>query len=188
LNPSGLFIIGGPQGDAGLTGRKIIVDSYGGAARHGGGAFSGKDGTKVDRSGAYAARQLAKDVVARGWTRACEVQVAYAIREPAPISISLVGPGIQQQDITRCYADLGIDLAAMLRPAAILDRLSLREPLFRQTATFGHFGRTEFPWEAPLGLRPAQEPAAPSQRRRETEVPVPGDRLLSPTPCNARSA
>lgn len=187
LNPAGPFTEGGPAADAGLTGRKIIVDSYGGAARHGGGAFSGKDGTKVDRSGAYAARQLAKDVVARGWAHACEVQVAYAIGEPAPISIGLVGPGIQHDDITRRYAGIGIDLATMLRPAAILDRLSLREPLFRQTATFGHFGRSEFPWETPLVPLPAQELSVPSQRRRDAEVHMPGEITVPPS-CNARSA
>lgn len=187
LNPAGPFTEGGPAADAGLTGRKIIVDSYGGAARHGGGAFSGKDGTKVDRSGAYAARQLARDVVARGWARACEVQVAYAIGEPAPISIGLVGSGIQHHDIARRYADIGIDLAAMLRPAAILDRLSLREPLFRRTATFGHFGRSEFPWELPLGHVPAQELTAVACRR-DVEAHMPGDRLLTHSPCDARSA
>lgn len=160
LNPAGPFTEGGPAADAGLTGRKIIVDSYGGAARHGGGAFSGKDGTKVDRSGAYAARQLAKDVVGRGWARACEVQTAYAIGDPSPISISIVGPGIEHHDIIRHYAGLGIDLAAILRPATIIDRLSLREPWFRRTATFGHFGRSEFPWEAPIGRPPAETPFA----------------------------
>lgn len=162
LNPAGSFTEGGPAADAGLTGRKIIVDSYGGAARHGGGAFSGKDGTKVDRSGAYAARQLAKDVVGRGWARACEVQVAYAIGDPSPISISIAGPGIEHHDIIRHYAGLGIDLAAILRPATIIDRLSLRKPWFRRTATFGHFGRSEFPWEAPIGRAPARKPFATS--------------------------
>ncbi len=147
LNPAGSFTIGGPAADAGLTGRKIIVDSYGGAARHGGGAFSGKDPTKVDRSAAYAARQLARDIVARGWAPACEVQVAYAIGEAQPVSIAVVAQGLEQHEVTARFAALGIDLVDLLRPESIIARLGLRAPIFRQTATFGHFGRDCLPWE-----------------------------------------
>lgn len=141
LNPAGLFTIGGPAADAGLTGRKIIADSYGGAARHGGGAFSGKDPTKVDRSAAYAARQVARDVVARGWAPSSEVQVAYAIGEARPVSVAVVAPGLDQRDVMARYADLDIDLSDLLRPASIIDRLGLRAPIYRQTAAFGHFSR-----------------------------------------------
>lgn len=150
LNPAGSFTIGGPAADAGLTGRKIIVDSYGGAARHGGGAFSGKDPTKVDRSAAYAARQLARDIVARGWGPACEVQVAYAIGEARPVSIAVSAQGLDQHEVTARYAALGIDLVDLLRPESIIARLGLRAPIFRQTASFGHFGRNCLPWEKHL--------------------------------------
>ncbi len=148
INPAGSFHSGGPIADAGLTGRKIIVDTYGGMARHGGGAFSGKDGTKVDRSGAYAARQLARDVVARGWAEACEVRVAYAIGQARPVAVDFetFGTGIGADPATQ-YKDVGFDVADMLRPAAIIDRLQLRAPLFRQTAVLGHFGRAGMPWE-----------------------------------------
>jgi S-adenosylmethionine synthetase len=148
INPAGSFHSGGPVADAGLTGRKIIVDTYGGMARHGGGAFSGKDGTKVDRSGAYAARQLARDVVARGWAAACEVRVAYAIGQARPVAVDFEtfgsGDGVHPAEQ---YKDIGLDVADMLRPAAIIDRLQLRAPLFRQTAVLGHFGREGMPWE-----------------------------------------
>jgi S-adenosylmethionine synthetase len=145
LNPAGTFHIGGPQSDAGLTGRKIIVDTYGGYARHGGGAFSGKDATKVDRSGAYAARQLAKDVVARGWAQECEVRIAYAIGVAEPVEISFnVERGIYP---TELYRNLGIDLSEMMRPRRIIERLRLTRPCFRATATFGHFGQSGFSWE-----------------------------------------
>ncbi|MCL6637582.1 MAG: methionine adenosyltransferase [Alicyclobacillus sp.] len=147
INPTGRFVIGGPQGDAGLTGRKIIVDTYGGYARHGGGAFSGKDPTKVDRSAAYAARYVAKNVVAAGLARKCEVQVAYAIGVAQPVSISVDTYGtsvIDEEEIVRLirqYFDL--------RPAAIIRDLQLRRPIYRQTAAYGHFGRPDLdlPWE-----------------------------------------
>jgi S-adenosylmethionine synthetase len=147
VNPTGRFVIGGPVGDAGLTGRKIIVDTYGGAARHGGGAFSGKDPSKVDRSAAYAARWVAKNVVASGAATRCEVQVAYAIGVAHPVSILVETFG------TNTVAPEAIDAAVRevfdLRPAAIVRDLDLRRPIFRRTAAYGHFGRTgeTFTWE-----------------------------------------
>ncbi|MFP1631954.1 methionine adenosyltransferase [Zhengella sp. ZM62] len=148
INPAGSFVHGGPAADAGLTGRKIIVDTYGGYARHGGGAFSGKDATKVDRSAAYAARQLARDVVARGWARACEVRVAYAIGMSRPIDVRFDTFGTSDgQDPAVRYRGEGIDLFDLMRPASILRRLNLDQPAFRTTSTFGHFGRPEFSWE-----------------------------------------
>jgi len=148
INPTGRFVIGGPQGDAGLTGRKIIVDTYGGYARHGGGAFSGKDPTKVDRSGAYAARYVAKNIVAAGLAEKCEVQVAYAIGVAQPVSISVdtFGTGkIAEADLValiRKHFDL--------RPAGIIKQLDLRRPIYKQTAAYGHFGRNDLnvPWES----------------------------------------
>jgi S-adenosylmethionine synthetase len=147
VNPTGRFVIGGPMGDAGLTGRKIIVDSYGGMARHGGGAFSGKDPTKVDRSGAYAARWVAKNVVAAGLADRFEVEVAYGIGIARPISFSVESFGtgrIPDADIQRL-----IEQHFDLRPASIISALDLRTPIFRQTATYGHFGRPDLdlPWE-----------------------------------------
>ncbi len=147
INPTGRFVIGGPQGDAGLTGRKIIVDTYGGYARHGGGAFSGKDPTKVDRSGAYAARYVAKNIVAAGLATKCEVQVAYAIGVAQPVSISVdtFGTGTISEDklvqLVRKHFDL--------RPAGIIKQLDLRRPIYKATAAYGHFGRTDLdvPWE-----------------------------------------
>ncbi|MGP4070551.1 methionine adenosyltransferase [Halobacillus sp. B29] len=147
INPTGRFVIGGPQGDAGLTGRKIIVDTYGGYARHGGGAFSGKDATKVDRSAAYAARYVAKNIVAAGLADTVEVQLAYAIgvAQPVSISINTFDTGkIAEEDLVAAVREL-FDL----RPAGIIKMLDLRRPIYRQTAAYGHFGRTdvEFPWE-----------------------------------------
>jgi S-adenosylmethionine synthetase len=149
INRTGNFVIGGPLGDSGLTGRKIIVDSYGGVARHGGGAFSGKDPTKVDRSGAYAARYVAKNVVAAGLADRFEVQLAYAIGFPEPVSISFETFGTERVDeeiIERLIRD-----HFSLTPAGIIERLKLRRPIYRQTATYGHFGRQgdmgAFPWE-----------------------------------------
>lgn len=163
INPAGSFHAGGPVADAGLSGRKIIVDTYGGMARHGGGAFSGKDGTKVDRSGAYAARQIARDVVARCWAEACEVRIAYAIGEARPVAVDFetFGTGRGAPPAAR-YREIGLDIADMLRPAAIIDRLQLRTPLFRQTAALGHLGRAGFPWERFLSQtvdRSTQHPA-----------------------------
>ncbi len=146
-NPTGRFVVGGPMGDAGLTGRKIIVDTYGGMGRHGGGAFSGKDCTKVDRSAAYAARWVAKNVVAAGLAERCEVQLAYAIGVARPLSINVETFGTGKIDDEK-IAKL-IDVHFDLRPGAIIRDLDLRRPIYRQTAAYGHFGRTdiELPWE-----------------------------------------
>lgn len=146
LNPAGTFIEGGPVADAGLTGRKIIADTYGGFARHGGGAFSGKDGTKVDRSAAYAARQLALTVVDAGLATACEVRLAYAIgvAEPVAVHLDLEGDGTLSLD-----PGAAARLLEALRPRAIIDRLGLTAPGFLPTAAFGHFGRPQFSWEQP---------------------------------------
>jgi len=147
INPTGRFVVGGPQGDAGLTGRKIIVDTYGGMARHGGGAFSGKDPTKVDRSGAYAARYVAKNVVAAGLADKCEIQLAYAIGVSHPVSVLVETFGTAKVEealiaqLIRKHFDL--------RPAGIIKMLDLRRPIYRQTAAYGHFGRSDLdlPWE-----------------------------------------
>jgi S-adenosylmethionine synthetase len=148
VNPTGRFELGGPQADTGLTGRKIIVDTYGGMARHGGGAFSGKDPTKVDRSAAYAVRWVAKNVVAAGLAERCEVQVAYAIGVAHPVSVFVETFGTERVDPEK----LGKLIPEFfdLRPAAILRDLDLRRPIFRKTAAYGHFGRTEpeFTWES----------------------------------------
>ncbi|MHB9143851.1 MAG: methionine adenosyltransferase [Symbiobacteriia bacterium] len=147
VNPTGRFVIGGPQGDTGLTGRKIIVDTYGGYARHGGGAFSGKDPTKVDRSASYAARWVAKNIVAAGLASKCEIQVAYAIGVARPISLLVDTFGTNAIPEER-IAEL-VDEHFDLRPAAIIRDLDLRRPIYRQTAAYGHFGRTDLdlPWE-----------------------------------------
>lgn len=147
INPTGRFVIGGPQGDAGLTGRKIIVDTYGGMARHGGGAFSGKDPTKVDRSAAYAARYVAKNIVAAGLADKCEIQLAYAIGVARPVSILVdtFGTGkIDEEQIVNL-----VEENFELRPAGIIDMLNLRHPIYRQTAAYGHFGRDDIDlsWE-----------------------------------------
>ena len=147
INPTGRFVIGGPHGDSGLTGRKIIVDSYGGIGRHGGGAFSGKDCTKVDRSAAYAARYVAKNMVAAGLAKKCEIQLSYAIgvAHPTSVRVETFGTGVLEDtklvEIIRENFDL--------RPAGIIKMLDLRRPIYKQTAAYGHFGRTdvELPWE-----------------------------------------
>jgi S-adenosylmethionine synthetase len=147
INPTGRFVIGGPQGDAGLTGRKIIVDTYGGYARHGGGAFSGKDPTKVDRSAAYAARYVAKNIVAAGLAEKVEIQLAYAIGVARPVSVSVdtygTGKISDEKLVDLIYKNFD------LRPAGIIKELELRRPIYRQTAAYGHFGRTDvdLPWE-----------------------------------------
>ncbi|TAI19364.1 methionine adenosyltransferase, partial [Bacillus velezensis] len=147
INPTGRFVIGGPQGDAGLTGRKIIVDTYGGYARHGGGAFSGKDATKVDRSAAYAARYVAKNIVAAELADSCEVQLAYAIgvAQPVSISINTFGSGKASEEKLIEVVRNNFDL----RPAGIIKMLDLRRPIYKQTAAYGHFGRhdLDLPWE-----------------------------------------
>ncbi len=147
INPTGRFVIGGPQGDSGLTGRKIIVDTYGGIGRHGGGAFSGKDPTKVDRSGAYAARWVAKNVVAAGLAKRCEIQLAYAIgvAEPVSIMVDTFGTGIVDDGVIEQAVEHVFDL----RPAAIIEQLDLRKPIYKQLAAYGHMGREELgvKWE-----------------------------------------
>lgn len=145
INPTGRFVIGGPMGDCGLTGRKIIVDTYGGMARHGGGAFSGKDPSKVDRSAAYAARYVAKNIVAAGLADRCEIQVSYAIgvAEPTSIMVETFGTGkvpeAQLVLLVREFFDL--------RPYGLIQMLDLLHPIYQQTASYGHFGRSQFPWE-----------------------------------------
>ncbi|MFW6203832.1 MAG: methionine adenosyltransferase [Actinomycetota bacterium] len=145
VNPSGQFVLGGPRADAGLTGRKIIVDTYGGMARHGGGAFSGKDPTKVDRSAAYAARWVAKNIVAAGLADRVELQVAYAIGMAQPVSFGLTTFGTESVDPDKIVN--AVREVFDLRPAAIIRDLGLHRPIFRPTAAYGHFGRDEFPWE-----------------------------------------
>ncbi len=147
INPTGRFVVGGPQGDSGLTGRKIIVDTYGGYAHHGGGAFSGKDPTKVDRSAAYAMRHVAKNLVAAGLAKRCEVGVAYAIGVAKPVSLTVdsYGTGVMSDEELAALVSKVFDL----RPAAIIDRLNLRRPIYAQVASYGHFGRSDLdlPWE-----------------------------------------
>lgn len=145
INPTGRFVIGGPFGDTGLTGRKIIVDTYGGMGRHGGGAFSGKDPSKVDRSGAYMARYVAKNIVAAGMAERCEIQLAYAIGVPFPVSIMIdtFGTGtVSESEIVRAVKEV-FDLS----PAGIIKTLDLLRPIYQETASYGHFGRSQFPWE-----------------------------------------
>ena len=146
VNPTGRFVIGGPVGDTGLTGRKIVVDTYGGMARHGGGAFSGKDPSKVDRSASYAARWVAKNLVAAGAASRCELQVAYAIGMARPVSVQVETFGTETVDPTRIAAC--VQEVFDLRPAAIIRDLDLKRPIYRRTAAYGHFGRDGFPWEA----------------------------------------
>ena len=145
INPTGRFVLGGPAADTGLTGRKIIADTYGGYARHGGGAFSGKDPTKVDRSAAYMARYIAKHIVAAGLADKCEIQLSYAIGVAQPVSIMVDTFGTNKipEDVIQSWVLLHIDL----RPGAIIETLNLRRPIYEKTAAYGHFGREEFPWE-----------------------------------------
>ncbi len=147
INPTGRFVIGGPQGDSGLTGRKIIVDTYGGYSRHGGGAFSGKDPTKVDRSAAYAARYIAKNIVAAGLADKCEVELAYAIGVAKPVSIMVECFGTNKIDEEKINEAVAANFD--LRPASIIDKFELRRPIYKQTAAYGHFGRDDLdlPWE-----------------------------------------
>lgn len=147
VNPTGRFVVGGPQGDSGLTGRKIIVDTYGGMARHGGGAFSGKDPTKVDRSASYAARYVAKNIVAAGFAQRCEIQIAYAIGVARPVSINVDTFGTNTIDENRIVELVKENFD--LRPAGIIKMLNLRRPIYRPTSAYGHFGRTDvdLTWE-----------------------------------------
>ena len=158
INPTGRFVVGGPHGDCGLTGRKIIVDTYGGMGRHGGGAFSGKDPSKVDRSAAYAARWVAKNVVAAGLARRCEIQVAYAIGVAKPLSIRVdtFGTGVTGDDVLTEAVEKVFDLS----PAAIIRDLELKQPQYEQTAYHGHFGRPEFPWERTDKVGPLKDAVA----------------------------
>jgi len=148
INPTGNFVIGGPVGDCGLTGRKIIVDTYGGMARHGGGAFSGKDPSKVDRSAAYAGRYVAKNIVAAGLAKRCEIQLSYAIgvAEPTSISINTFGTGVIDETAIEALVREHFDL----RPKGLVEMLDLKRPIYRKTAAYGHFGREDkdFTWEA----------------------------------------
>ena len=147
VNPTGSFVVGGPQGDSGLTGRKIIVDTYGGYARHGGGAFSGKDPTKVDRSACYAARYAAKNIVAAGLAKKCEIQLAYAIGVAKPVSVLVETFGTNQVPMETIYRTIEENMD--FRPSAIIERFGLRRPIYKQTAAYGHFGRADLdlPWE-----------------------------------------
>ena len=147
VNPTGKFVVGGPHGDSGLTGRKIIVDTYGGCARHGGGAFSGKDPTKVDRSASYAARHAAKNIVAAGLAKKCEIQLAYAIGVAKPVSVFIETFGTNTIPMDELYERF--EKTFDMRPAAIIKRLDLRRPIYKQTAAYGHFGRSDIdlPWE-----------------------------------------
>ena len=156
INPTGRFVKGGPSADSGLTGRKIIVDTYGGYSRHGGGAFSGKDPTKVDRSAAYAARYIAKNVVAAGLASKCEIQLAYAIGVARPVSVLVdtFGTGVIEEEVISELIMQHFDL----RPAAIIERLELRKPIYRRLAAYGHMGREE------LGVKWEQTDVAPALR------------------------
>jgi S-adenosylmethionine synthetase len=145
VNPTGRFVIGGPMGDTGLTGRKIIVDTYGGTGRHGGGAFSGKDPSKVDRSAAYMGRHIAKSIVAAGLARRCEIQLAYAIGVAEPVSISIDTFGTGQASPERI--EKAVREVFSCTPKAMIESLDLRRPIYRRTASYGHFGRSEFSWE-----------------------------------------
>ena len=160
INPTGRFVVGGPQGDAGLTGRKIIVDTYGGFARHGGGAFSGKDPSKVDRSGAYAARWVAKNVVAAGLARRCEVQVAYAIGVAEPVSVLVETFGTSKVSIDKLQELVRANF--QLTPRGIMESLKLRRPIYRKSAAYGHFGRDDkdFTWETTDKAKALREQAA----------------------------
>ena len=150
VNPTGRFVIGGPLGDTGLTGRKIIVDTYGGYSRHGGGAFSGKDPSKVDRSAAYMLRHIAKNLVANGYAKKCEIQIAYAIgmREPLSICVNTFGTGtITEEELVRIITEK-FDLT----PDGIIDYLNLKEPIYSKTTNYGHFGKKDLPWEKVINL------------------------------------
>ncbi len=166
INPTGRFVIGGPHGDTGLTGRKIIVDTYGGMGRHGGGAFSGKDPTKVDRSACYMARYIAKNIVAAGLAKRCEVQLAYAIgvAEPVSVMVNTFGTGTVSDE--RLVELIRANFA--LTPKGMIDHLKLRRPIYRKTAAFGHFGRTEdsFPWEATDKAETLKQSAQPAAAAR----------------------
>lgn len=163
VNPTGRFVVGGPQSDAGLTGRKIIVDTYGGAAQHGGGAFSGKDPTKVDRSGSYYARYMARNVVAAGLARRCQIQLAYAIGHAQPVGTYLETFGTGVLDDERLSALVAGIFDA--RPSAMIRELDLQRPIYRTTSAYGHFGRPEFPWERTDRVEELRAAAGPALAR-----------------------
>jgi S-adenosylmethionine synthetase len=176
VNPTGRFVVGGPFGDAGLTGRKIIVDSYGGMGRHGGGAFSGKDPSKVDRSACYFARYVAKNIVAAKLARKCEVQVAYAIgvAKPVGVYVTTFGTGVVEDDkIAKVVSEL-FDF----RPAALIETLDLLRPIYSKTAAYGHFGRTEksFTWEVADRARELADALLPKSRNGASEKNEKGDK------------
>src|SRR5208283_2986622 len=147
INPTGRFVVGGPQGDTGLTGRKIIVDSYGGMGRHGGGAFSGKDPSKVDRSAAYMGRYVAKNIVAAGIATSAEIQFAYAIGFPEPVSVCINTFGTAKDGITDTEIEKAVRKIFSFKPANIIKQLNLLRPIYRQTTNYGHFGKPDLPWE-----------------------------------------
>ncbi len=147
INPTGRFVIGGPHGDSGLTGRKIIVDTYGGMGRHGGGAFSGKDSSKVDRSGAYMCRWVAKHIVAAGLADRCELQVAYAIGKASPVSIMIDVDTYGTQKVEEAEIIARVKRAFSFKPADMVEALGLREPIFARSTNYGHFGKADLPWE-----------------------------------------
>jgi S-adenosylmethionine synthetase len=195
INPTGRFVIGGPFGDAGLTGRKIIVDTYGGMGRHGGGAFSGKDPSKVDRSAAYYARYVAKNVVASGIARRCEVQVAYAIgvANPVGVHVNTFGTGKVDDETLGDYIAATFDM----RPRSIIEQLDLLRPIYRETAAYGHFGRKGFPWEKTnrakqiakdLSGRGAKKSWKPVEEEAPAEAPVKGRGKQKPEPEAAPAA
>ena len=173
VNPTGKFVIGGPMGDTGLTGRKIIVDTYGGAAPHGGGAFSGKDPTKVDRSAAYAARYVAKNVVAAGLADRCQIQVAYAIGVAHPLSVLVDTFGTEAEGLTQPRIEELVREHFDLRPAAILRDLDLRRPIYEKTAAYGHFGRDDrdFTWERTDKADALREAAGLADTRNRLALP-----------------
>jgi S-adenosylmethionine synthetase len=163
VNPTGAFVVGGPDGDCGLTGRKIIVDTYGGMGRHGGGAFSGKDPSKVDRSGSYAARWVAKNVVAAGLADRCEIQLSYAIGIAKPLSVRVdtFGTGkLSDIDLTTA-----VESVFDMRPAAIIKQFDLKRPIYEKTAYHGHFGREDFPWERTDKVAALNEAVAAKARK-----------------------
>jgi S-adenosylmethionine synthetase len=166
INPTGNFVVGGPMGDAGVTGRKIIVDTYGGMGRHGGGAFSGKDPSKVDRSAAYMARYVAKNVVAAGLARRCEVQVAYAIGVAEPVSVMVDCFGTEVIEAERI--EKGIRKLFPLRPLGLIEHLKLWKPGYERTAAYGHFGRPEFSWEKTDMAKPLAEAVGLGKKTKGT--------------------
>ena len=190
INPTGRFVVGGPMGDSGLTGRKIIVDTYGGMGRHGGGAFSGKDPSKVDRSACYYARYIAKNVVAAGLARRCEVQVAYAIgvAEPVSLLVHTFGTGTVPEDRLAEIVRANFDC----RPGALIRELDLLRPIYQKTAAYGHFGRSdsEFSWEQHQQGRRAQvrRPQVPRGRRRPRQRQRQRQRQRRPAPASRSAA